>query len=278
MAASSSAPSDHERQLTIALGQLSIDAGAVATNRRHAEEVIEDAAGEGADLVVLPELFHVGYFVFDAWQSAAEPLEGPTLSGIASAASEYDVAVLAGTIVEDLAATESAPTPASQGLANSAVLVDATGERQLVYRKHHLFGHESEERDRLVAGERLETASLSGVTVGVATCFDLRFPDLFGKLRTAGAELVLVPSAWPAARPDHWEVLSRARAIENQYVLAAVNGAGHVAGTELLGESVLWGPWGKQLDRMGTDPEMGLTSVDFATVDRVRESFPLHER
>lgn len=277
MVSSSSAPTDYERQLTIALGQLSIDAGAVATNRRRAKMVIEKAAERGADLVVLPELFTVGYFAFDAWESTAESLTGPTITEIANVAAECGVAVLAGTIVEDLAAT-AAPTPAPEGLANTAVLVDATGDRQLVYRKNHLFGTESRERDLLVPGERLETTTVAGVTVGVATCYDLRFPALFTRLRELGAELVLVPSAWPAERPDHWRVLSRARSVENQFFLAAVNGAGSVADSALLGESVIWDPWGEEVRRAGAEPELVVATVELSRIAEVRTKFPLHDR
>jgi len=125
-------------------------------------------------------MFNVGYFAFDAYARAAEGLDGPTLTRLREAAREAGVAVLAGTVVEDLAETEGGP--AEEGLANTAVLFDADGSDLLTYRKHHLFGYGSAETDLLVPGERLATADLGGFTVGVTTCYDLRFPELYRRL------------------------------------------------------------------------------------------------
>ncbi len=183
--------------MRLALAQLDVESGAVERNRRRALDAVGAAADRGADLVALPEIFNVGYFAFDAYARAAEPLDGPTLSAIADAAADRDVAVLAGSIVEDLAETEGVQTPADEGLANTSVLFDRDGIRRTVYRKHHLFGYESAEAELLVPGESLGVASLDGATVGMTTCYDLRFPELYRELAERGADLIVVPSAWP---------------------------------------------------------------------------------
>ncbi|ARS91935.1 carbon-nitrogen hydrolase [Natrarchaeobaculum aegyptiacum] len=268
---------DHEpARLTIALAQIEVEPAAVAGNRERALEAIAAAAERGADLVALPELFSVGYFAFEEYERAAEPLEGETLSALQTAATEHDVAVLAGTIVEDLAATETAPTPADEGLANTAVLFDASGERRLVFRKHHLFGYDSSESELLVPGERLETADVGGFTVGVTTCYDLRFPELFRRYVDAGVDLFLVPSAWPYPRVDHWETLSRARAIENQSYVATINGSGQFpdADATLLGRSTVYDPWGVTLASSGDDPSLVTADLEPERVERIRDDFP----
>ena len=265
---------DGSTDLTIALAQIRVEAGAVDRNVERALEAIERAAERGADLVALPELFTVGYFAFDLYERNAEPFAGETFERLRTAAAEHGVAVLAGTIVEDLAATESVPTPADEGLANTAALFDADGDLQLVYRKHHLFGYESAEAELLVPGERLETATIGGVTVGVTTCYDLRFPELYRRLIDEGAELLLVPSAWPYPRIEHWETLSRARAIENQCYVATINGAGAFDDATLLGRSTVYDPWGVTIASSGDDPALVPADVDPERVDGVREEFP----
>ncbi|WP_121742877.1 nitrilase-related carbon-nitrogen hydrolase [Natronorubrum halophilum] len=262
--------------LALALAQIRVEATEIDANVERALEAITRAASRGADLVALPELFNVGYFAFDSYERHAEPFEGETFSRIRAAAAEHDIAVLAGSIVEDLAATDSVATPAEAGLANTAALFDATGELQLVYRKHHLFGYQSAEAELLVPGERVETTTVGGVTVGATTCYDLRFPELYRELIDAGAELVLVPSAWPYPRIEHWQTLSRARAIENQCFVATINGSGRFesADATLLGRSTVYDPWGTTLASSGDEPSLVLAEIDLGSLERVREEFP----
>lgn len=264
--------------MQLALAQLAIEPGTLANNRERAVNAVAEAAADGADLVAVPEQFAVGYFAFEDYPAAAEPIGGPTHERLAAAAREHGIAVLAGTIVEDLAATAAQttlPTPAEAGLANTAVLFDAEGERRLVYRKHHLFGYDSAEAELLEPGERLETAALGGLTVGVTTCYDLRFPELYRDLVDRGADLVLVPSAWPYPRVEHWSVLPRARAIENLTYVAAVNGAATgVDERSTLGRSAVYDPWGTPVARAGTEPTILTADVDPERVQSVRESFP----
>ncbi|RQG90224.1 carbon-nitrogen family hydrolase [Natrarchaeobius halalkaliphilus] len=265
---------DRPSSRQIALAQIRIEAGALEDNLERAIAAIEDAASRGADLVALPELFTVGYFAFDLYGRYAEAIEGETLSRVSEAAGDAGIAVLAGTIVEDLAATDSVETPAADGLANTAVLFDADGDRRLVYRKHHLFGYESAESELLVPGETIETATVGGVTVGVTTCYDLRFPTLYRRLVDAGVELVLVPSAWPYPRLEHWHTLSRARAIENQCYVATINGSGAFDDATLLGRSTVYDPWGVSRASSGDEPALVTAEVDPKAVADVRTEFP----
>ncbi|QKG91794.1 carbon-nitrogen family hydrolase [Halorubrum salinarum] len=256
--------------------QLAVEGGAVEANVERALDRVREAAADGADLIVLPELFDVGYFAFDAYGRAAESLAGDRLARFAAAADDHDVAVLAGTVVEDLSASaaDGLDVPAESGLANAAVLFDADGERRLVYRKRHLFGYGSEETDRMVPGERTPVVDLGGVTVGVTTCYDLRFPEQFRGMVDRGVECVLVPSAWPYPRIEHWRTLGRARAIENLAYVAAVNGSGRFGDDALCGRSAVYDPWGTALASVGDEPGVVTATVDPDRVAAVREEFP----
>ncbi len=259
---------------TVALAQIEVEAGDPAGNGRRALEAVAEAAERGADLVALPELFTVGYFAFDCYERYAEGLEGETFTRLREAAKDHGIAVLAGTIVEDLAATESVETPAPEGLANTAALFDSNGDLELVYRKHHLFGYESAENDLLVPGEHVGTAELGEFTVGVTTCYDLRFPELYRRLIDEGADLICVPSAWPYPRVEHWKTLSRARAIENQCYVATINGSAEFEDATLLGRSTVYDPWGTTLASSGDDPTLVMADLEAGAVGRVREGFP----
>ncbi|WP_327052427.1 carbon-nitrogen family hydrolase [Halomicrococcus gelatinilyticus] len=264
--------------MRVALAQLEIEGGHVKANRQRAEDAVETAADRGADVVALPEIFNVGYFAFDTYQRHAESLSGPTLSRMSDLAAEHGVGILAGSIVEDLAATDS-ETPAEEGLANTSVFFDRDGHRRAVYRKHHLFGYESAEADLLVPGESLGLAEFEGTTIGMTTCYDLRFPELYRDIAEAGATVVFVPSAWPYPRVEHWQVLPRARAIENQSFVVTVNGAGSFEDATLLGRSTVYDPWGTPLASTGDEPDLVVADVDTDQVNRVREEFPAwHDR
>lgn len=262
--------------MKLTLAQIEISAGSTDANVTRAATAIKDAAVDGADLVVLPELFNVGYFAFDRYASEAEGLDGETLDRIRRVADEHDVAVLAGSIVEDLEASADSgidvPTP--EGLANTAVFFDRDGNRQAVYRKHHLFGYDSEESRLLEAGQTVPTVDFEGFTVGITTCYDLRFPELYRRLVDHGVTLILVPSAWPYPRVEHWELFGRTRAVENQLFVAATNGVGTFDDAELLGRSTVYDPWGTTLASAADDPALVTATVDPDRVEHVREEFP----
>ena len=257
--------------MRVTCAQLHIENADVVGNTERAVAAIERAASEGSDLVVLPEIFNVGYFAFDSYARAAEPLDGETLTTIREAARDCGVGVLAGSIVEDLTASEDAP----QGeFANTSVLFDRDGERLAVYRKHHLFGYESAETELLTPGDELSVAEFEDHTVGMSTCYDLRFPELYRELAELGATLVCVPSAWPYPRVEHWQLLPRARAVENQLYVATANGSGQFEEAELLGRSAVYDPWGTTLAASDDDPTLVHTTVDPDTVAATREEFP----
>ncbi|MDQ1288404.1 MAG: apolipoprotein acyltransferase [Actinomycetota bacterium] len=235
-------------------------------------------AQEGADLVVLPELWAPGGFSYRTWAERAEEADGPTVAAITAAARDAGVVVHAGSIVERAreGTCGAALGETGRGLWNTSVLVSPDGGTLATYRKIHRFGFGQGEPTLLEAGAEVVTASLpGGVVVGLATCYDLRFPELFRALTDAGATLVTVPAAWPAERVEAWRLLGRARAIENQFIMIQCNTAGTHAGVTMGGHSQIVDATGAVVAEAGTAEEVLVADVDLAAVGRWRAAFPV---
>jgi len=262
--------------MKLALAQLDIEPAAPNTNRERAVDAVEAAAERDCDLVCLPEIFTVGYFAFDSYARTAEPLDGETISRMQSVATEADISVLAGSFVEDLARSADAgfETPATEGYANTAVYVDSDGKRRGVYRKRHLFGYGSREQELLTPGDSAAVVEDHGFTIGVTTCYDLRFPEQYRRLVDEGVTLTLVPSAWPYPRVEHWALLPRARAVENLMYVGACNGVGSFEDADLLGRSTVYDPWGTTLASSDDSAGVVTAEIDPDVVERRREEFP----
>jgi predicted amidohydrolase len=268
--------------MRLACAQLDLVGGDLDGNVDRAAAAVETAASEGADLVVLPELFTVGYFAFDAYARRAESLVGPTLTRLAGVAADRGVALLAGTVVEDLEATAAetdVPVPDGVGLANTAVVFDARGERRAVYRTHHLRGYDPGSPagvggDGPASALTLELGGES-VTLGVTTTYDVGSPGIYRRLAERDCDLVCVPAAWAYPRLEHWNVLPRARAIENGYYVATVNGSGAFEDATLVGRSTVYDPMGIPLASSSEEPTLVYATVDPERVERVRGSFPV---
>jgi len=262
--------------MKIGLAQIEIEGARKQKNRQRAIEAIRDAANRGCDLVSLPEMFTVGYFAFDSYPREAEPIDGETISQLRAVAIDEEISILAGSFVEDLeTSTERGfATPAGEGYANTAVYIDADGSRQAVYRKQHLFGYQSAEQQLLTPGESVPTVEDGGFTIGITTCYDLRFPELYRSLVDSGVTLTLVPSAWPYPRVEHWETLPKARAIENLMYVAAVNGVGEFDQAALVGRSTVYDPWGTPIASAGERAGLVTAELDPGEVELHRDRFP----
>ncbi|MEV4612379.1 carbon-nitrogen family hydrolase [Kitasatospora sp. NPDC049258] len=224
-------------------------------------------AQEGADLVVLPELWPLGGFAYETWGAGAETLEGPTAETMSAAAEAAGVWLHAGSIVE---------RDPDGPIYNTSLLFAPDGELVHTYRKIHRFGFDSGEAVVMGAGQEIVTAATDLGRIGLATCYDLRFPELFRALLDAGAELLVVPAAWPAKRLEHWTLLARARAVEEQAYVLACNTAGTHGGVEQAGHSLVVDPWGRVLAEAGGDEEVLTVDFDQAEVAKARAEFPVH--
>ena len=256
-----------------ALIQFEVDLGrAPEKSRTLAVAKVHEAAEDGADLVVLPELWLHGAFDPEPWHTGAEPLHGETALVMREAAIDCGVVLHAGSIVER--------TPDGK-LYNTSLVFDAEGELLAGYRKIHRFGFDRGEAAVMSPGEQLAVFDLLDLDdtviskVGLATCYDVRFPELYRGLLDAGAQTLIQVAAWPARRVEHWRTLLRARAIENQVYVLACSAVGTQADVEMAGHSLVIDPWGEILAEGGAGEEIVYADIDLALVDTTRENFPV---
>ena len=230
------------------------------------EAAVRRERGErGPAVVVLPELWTTGFFHFSRYADEAEPIDGPTVTRLRSLAVDCGIWLFGGSIVE---------RDPGGGLHNTTVCIAPDGALAGAYRKIHLFGYESDEATTLAAGTEPVVVDTPLGRVGMTTCYDLRFPELYRQLVDRGAETFVVVSAWPAARRAHWELFTRTRAVESLAHVVATNAAGEQAGTALAGTSVVVTPWGETLAIGGAAEEWVRTVVDADSAARARAEFP----
>lgn len=238
-----------------------------------ADRLVRDAAKDGADLIVLPEKFNL-LGEHDDYVAGAEPLDGPTLSWARDIAGEFRVDLVAGSIVERRAGHEK--------LGNTSVHVGPDGEIKGVYRKIHMFdvvvgGIEYRESASEDPGDEIVLSeAANGVPLGLTVCYDLRFPELFRILAIRGARVITLPAAFTKVTGQaHWEILVRARAIENQsFVVAADQIGTHPPDKESFGGSMIVDPWGEVLARAPDEECFIAADIDFDRQDEVRDKLP----
>ncbi|MDN3023626.1 carbon-nitrogen family hydrolase [Streptomyces sp. S.PB5] len=252
--------------------QIAVSEGeSVESRRRRMASLVRDQAG--ADLVVLPELWTTGAFAYEGFGSEAEPLDGPTYEAMAKAASDAGVWLHAGSIPER-AASDGGSATGDGSLYNTSLVFSPSGDLIAAYRKIHRFGFDKGEAVLMGAGRDLVTVRLPETTLGLATCYDLRFPELFRGLVDAGAETLVIPAGWPERRRAHWTLLARARAVENQAYVLACGTAGTHAGVPQAGHSIVVDPWGEVLAEAGAGEEVLTVEFDPGKVAVTREQFP----
>ncbi len=212
---------------------------------------------EGLEFIVLPELFDIG-FRYEDYGEAGPGIPGPTSEFIQVLAEEHSSYII-GTGLEK----------AESLFFNTLVMASPKGKIIGTYRKIHPF---QSERDVFVGGNAATLFDIKGVKVGVEICYDVRFPEISRKLALAGAELILMPAAFPDPRSAHWDNLVMARAIENQLFVAAANRVGPAFdGKTYFGHSQVVDPWGVRLTRINSENEVFTSSVDTAMIQSVRE-------
>ena len=217
------------------------------------------------DIAVLPELWMAGAFDLPLIREIAAPLDFAVLERLRTLAADASTWLHAGSFAERL---DDGTTY------NTAVLIDASGEIVATYRKRHLFGFEEGERTIMSAGEDLVVLDTPLGRTGLATCYDLRFPEMFRDLTRLGAQTFLLCSGWPTVRIEHWRMLARARAIEDLAWFVATNGVGSHAGITLCGHSVVIDPQGGVVAEAGEAEEVIFAEVDPTASDEWRTEFP----
>ena len=247
----------------------------VETNVALAERLLREAADGGADIAALPEVFtYLGSSAGRA--AAAEPVPGPTSDRLAAIARERGMWIVGGSVIER----------DGERIHNTSTLFDRDGELVARYRKIHLYDVDLpgqppfRESATFSAGDQLVTHETDGARVGLSVCYDLRFPELYRGLMVMGAQVLFVPAQFQyETGKDHWEVLLRARAIENQcFVVAPAQWGTFGApekGRRSYGNSMAVDPWGRVLVRAPDEGDgVWFADLDLAALRRVRESLP----
>jgi predicted amidohydrolase len=233
-----------------------------ADNFTHAERLL--GAARGADIVIMPEIWNVGYFSFQRYDPESEPLDGETVQFMSEMARRLNAYLLAGSWVIK-----------KQGkLFNTSFFFDREGTVVRTYEKIHLFGYGSRESELLTRGQAPCTVTTELATFGVSTCYDLRFPELYRQMMRDGVEMFLVVSGWPYPRLEHWTMLNRVRAVENVAFLASANCVGINAGIRFCGHSMIVDPWGTIMASAGDEETILWADIDIQKVHQVRAEFP----
>ncbi len=244
-----------------------------ADNLETAERLVARAAATGADVVLLPEKWNaIG--PPDVFRANAEPLDGgETVAALSDWAARHGITIVGGSITERRDGHEK--------LSNTCVVLGTEGELVAVYRKIHLFdvevgGQTYRESETEEPGDEVVGTEVEGWSVGLTICYDVRFPELYRILALEGAELFTVPAAFTLATgKDHWELLLRARAVENGCFVAAANAWGsHSGNRATYGRSMIVDPWGVVLATAPDEDTVISAEIDRAAIQRVRESVP----
>jgi deaminated glutathione amidase len=259
------------RELTVAAIQMSSTPNK-DENLATAEQLIHAAVSAGADLVALPELWTC-HGLESAYRANAEPIPGKTTRFLGDLARERGIYLLGGSILE--------VHPSSPKLHNTSTLFRPDGEMSAVYRKIHLFDVKAPDREYLESGTiapgaEMVTAKAGAATLGLSVCYDVRFPELYRLLALRGAEVLMVPAAFTLQTgKDHWELLLRARAVENQaFVVAPAQWGQKADGRWTYGRSLVVDPWGTVLAQCPDRDGFALATLDLDYLDRLREDFP----
>lgn len=243
-----------------------------ARNLEVADRLVRAAASDGARLVVLPEMWSVGHS--DGRRAGGEPLDGPTLQWARAVAADLCIDLIAGSIAER--------RDGEDRNSNTSVHIGPDGADRAVYRKLHMFdvtvgGREYRESDTESPGDAVVTTTLAdGVRAGLTICYDLRFPELYRRLAVDEARVIVVPAAFtePTTR-DHWEILLRARAIENQCFVVAANQVGQNAPDRRSGgRSMIVDPWGLILAQAPDTETHIVAELDLERLEMIRRDLP----
>lgn len=248
-----------------------------AENVATVDRFLDRAADMGAQFVALPEYWtYLG--PYEGFEEAAQTIPGPAIERLQEKARKHKMIVHGGSIVEQ--------HPELKGkFYNTSVLINRDGEIVAKYRKIHLFdvrltnGEKHYESERIVPGNEIVTAEIDGITFGLSICYDLRFPELYRLLALRGAQVLMVPASFTLhTGRDHWEVLLRARAIENLcYVVAPAHVGSYPPNKQCFGRSMIVDPWGLVLAQAQDEPMVIMTEINLAKIDQARVQIPCLE-
>jgi omega-amidase len=246
----------------ISLAQMNLTFGDSQANFGRAVQMIGEAARRHSDCILFPELWSSGY---DFSHAADHAEKNRAISSELSALAKQNRMWIGGSLLEEQ----------NEKLFNSFTLFAPDGMVSYAYQKIHLF-RLMDEHHWFQPGNHLQAVDLPWGKAGMAICYDLRFPEIFRSYALEGCRIILMPAEWPLVRVNHWKVLLRARSIENQMFMAAVNCVGKIGNEQFGGSSAVINPWGETVVEGNDHSEELITAeVDLDEVTAVREKIPV---
>jgi len=246
-------------KLKIALIQIELTEGDPPRNTEKALKFMDKATQQGADLIILPELWSVGFAPMQL-DSLAETPNGPSVNIMRDWTRDKGCYLLAGSI----------PELAKKGVYNKSYLFGPKGQVLGEYSKIHLFDLMGE-KSTFLEGSKPMVADVKGWHIGVMLCYDLRFPELARYYATRGVHLIAIPALWPDARIGHWETLLKARAIENQIYIAGANAVGNMTDLYFPGQSMIIDPYGNSINQPENRETLIIREIKQSEIAYVRE-------
>lgn len=251
--------------MKIACIQLDVAFAEPEKNFTAVQNMIERVAKQGAELVVLPEMWNTGYALTKLEHLA--DIEGErTKKFLSDLARTHHIHIVGGSV----------STKKGSYFYNTMYVYTNEGSLVAEYDKAHLF-RLMDEHLYLQAGNKENVFTLGSIPAGGLICYDIRFPEWIRAHALAGAKVLFIPAQWPETRIDHWKILLQARAIENQCFVVAVNRTGQDPNNRFNGQSMIIAPWGKILWTGDDSEEIAIVDVDFSEVDEVRSRIPVYE-
>ena len=251
--------------MKITMIQMDCKLGEPALNFERAQALIRQAAQEKPDVITLPETFNIGFFPKENLAQYCDQNGEETIRRFSALAKELQINLVAGSV----------GNCRDGKVYNTCYVFDRQGQVVAEYDKTHLFSPMGEDA-YFQKGGHLSTFVLDGVPCGIIICYDLRFLELVRSLSLKGIQVLFVVAHWPQARLTHWQVLNRARAIENQMFVVSTNACSRAGDTQYAGHSIMLDPWGEILAQGGAGEELVTGTLDFSVIQGIRESINVY--
>ena len=232
------------------------------------EKLLEPYQCQTFDIIVLPEVFAIGWYCQNFPKEAEVLDKSDTISFLKNIALEFKSTVIGGTFIQKTK---------DNLLKNTCPIINKNGLLVDTYDKMHLFSHKGSEENKYIStGDTLKLINIKDTKIGLSVCYDIRFPELYRTYSKYGAEIFINTAAWSITKPEHWDIMHKARAIENQCFMIVANQTGKITDGEYnLGHSMIISPWGTPIEELQQEEGCICCTIDTKEVKELRKSFPL---
>lgn len=232
------------------------------------ETLLGKYEGQNFDLIVLPEVFAIGWYCQNFLKEAETLENSNTINFLKNIALNFKSLVIGGTFIQKM----------SDGTyRNTCPVISKTGQLLTTYDKMHLFSHKGSEENKYIStGSELKILDLGNAKIGLSVCYDIRFPELYRTYSKHGVDILVNVAAWSYTKPEHWDIMHKARAIENQCFMIVADQTGKITSDEYnLGHSMIINPWGEALEELQKEEDCIICEIDTRQAADLREKFPL---